>query len=163
MRVVHLTASTFFGGPERQMLGLAESLPPEVRTTVVSFREGGRCGEFLRTVADRGFDAVALDHDTPHLRSATRELTDLLRGRRADVLLCHGYKANLLGRVAARRVGIPAVAVSRGWTWQNFKVRAYESLDRWHLRFMDHVVCVSAGQAAKVRRCGVPEHKFTVI
>src|SRR5207247_3904100 len=112
---------------------------------------------------DRGFDAVALDHDTPHLRSAAHELTELLRGRRADVLLCHGYKANLLGRVAARRVGIPAVAVSRGWTWQSVKVRAYEALDRWHLRFMDHVVCVSDGQAAKVRRCGVPEGKLTVI
>src|SRR5690349_4922110 len=123
MRVVHLTASTFFGGPERQMLGLAEHLPPEFRTTFASFREGGRCDEFLRTAADRGFDAVALAHDTPHLRSAARELTELLRGRGADVLLCHGYKANLLGRVAARRTGIPAVAVSRGWTGQDLKVR----------------------------------------
>jgi glycosyltransferase involved in cell wall biosynthesis len=163
MRVVHLTASTFYGGPERQMLGLADHLPHEFRTTIISFREGGRCGEFLRTAADRRFDAVALDHDTPHLRSAARELAAVLRGRRSDVLLCHGYKANLLGRAAARRVGIPAIAVSRGWTWENFKVRAYESVDRWHLRFMDHVVCVSEGQAAKVRRCGVPGNKVTVI
>lgn len=163
MRVVHLTASTFFGGPERQMLGLAEHLPAEFRTTFVSFREGGRCDEFLRAAADRGFDAVVLDHDTPHLRSATRELTALLRDRAADILLCHGYKANLLGRAAARRAGVPAVAVSRGWTGQDLKVRAYEALDRRHLRFMDHVVCVSDGQAVKVRCHGVPEHKLTVI
>jgi glycosyltransferase involved in cell wall biosynthesis len=145
------------------MLGLAEALPVDCRTSFASFREGGRCDEFLRVVAGRGFNAVELAHDTPHLRGAARELTRLLRERVADVLLCHGYKANLVGRVAARRAGIPAVAVSRGWTWQSLKVRAYESLDRWHLRFMDHVVCVSDGQAAKVRRAGVPDHKITVI
>jgi hypothetical protein len=27
MNLVHLTASTFFGGPERQMLGLALAMP----------------------------------------------------------------------------------------------------------------------------------------
>lgn len=163
MNVVHLTASTLFGGPERQMLGLAEQLPPDHRTTFVSFREGGRCDDFLRAVEAKGFAAVALDHDTPHLRSATRELTAVLAHRGADVLLCHGYKANLIGRLAARRVGIPIVGVSRGWTWESLKVRAYEAIDRVHLRFLDHIVCVSEGQAAKVRRTGVPPHKVSVI
>jgi glycosyltransferase involved in cell wall biosynthesis len=90
-------------------------------------------------------------------------LAALLRDRSADVLLCHGYKADLLGRPAARRVGVPAVAVSRGWTWESLKVRAYEALDRWHLRFLDHVVCVSDGQAARVRKTGVPDDRVTVI
>src|SRR5438128_1717991 len=39
MRLVHLTASPFFGGPERQMLGLADALPPGYDTTFVSFAE----------------------------------------------------------------------------------------------------------------------------
>jgi glycosyltransferase involved in cell wall biosynthesis len=163
MHVVHLTASTLFGGPERQMLGLAEHLAPDVTSTLVSFREGGRCAEFLREGAIRGLDVVELTSDTPRLRSATREVTRLLADRGADVLLCHGYKANLIGRVAARRVGIPAVAVSRGWTGESLKVRLYEALDRRHLRLMDHIVCVSDGQAAKVQRCGVPESQVTVI
>jgi glycosyltransferase involved in cell wall biosynthesis len=163
MRIVHLTASTHFGGPERQMLGLSRSLPPGYRTTVVSFREHGRCDDFLRVAAGQGLDALALRHDTPQLRSAARELTRLLFDRGADVLLCHGYKANLVGRAAARRAGVPAVAVSRGWTGENLKVRAYERLDRWHLRLMDHVVAVSDGQAAKVRRAGVPERRLAVI
>ena len=40
--VVHVTASTFYGGPERQMCGLARSLPPDYRTVFLSFAEGGR-------------------------------------------------------------------------------------------------------------------------
>ena len=163
MHIVHLTASTFFGGPERQMLGLAEALAPDCRTTFLSFAEGGRCRAFLGQAAAHGFAALALENDTPRLRAAARELTDRLRGMRPDVLLCHGYKPNLLGRVAARRARVPAVAVSRGWTGENVKVRLYEALDRLHLRFMDRVVCVSEGQAAKVRRTGVPPERVAVI
>jgi glycosyltransferase involved in cell wall biosynthesis len=164
MNLVHLTSSTFFGGPERQMLGLAEALPDWVRTTFISFAEGGRCESFLKEVRSRGFDAIALKQDYPKLRATLRELTHAVRRCQGALLLCHGYKANILGRVAARRLGVPAVAVSRGWTGENRKVRAYEWLDRRHLRFVDHVVSVSAGQAEKVRRwCGIPEERFTVI
>jgi glycosyltransferase involved in cell wall biosynthesis len=69
----------------------------------------------------------------------------------------------VLGRIAARRVGIPVVAVSRGWTWENLKVRAYESIDRVNLRFVDHVVAVSDGQAERVRKCGIPRNRMSVI
>jgi len=164
MRVAHLTASTFYGGPERQMLGLTHALGAAgVESVFVSFSEGGRCRSFLGRVRHAGFEAVALEHDTPWLRAAARDLTDHLARLRPDVLLCHGYKANLLGRVAARRQHIPVVAVSRGWTRENWKVRVYEALDRWHLRHMDRVVAVSAAQAAKVRACGVPSERVLVI
>ncbi|HJZ56294.1 MAG TPA: glycosyltransferase, partial [Gemmataceae bacterium] len=164
MNLVHLTSSTFFGGPERQMLGLAEALQPSVRTTFASFPEGGRSAAFLAEVRSRNFDAVGLTNDFPKLLAAVGELAGLLRESRCEVLLCHGYKADVLGRLAARRVGVPAVAVSRGWTGENRKVRLYEWLDRRHLRLMDHVVCVSEGQAVKVRRwCGIPEPRLTVI
>ena len=145
------------------MLGLAEALPPHVESRFLSFAEGGRADEFVAVAADRGFAARTLAHDTPDLRAAVREVAAELRESAADVLLCHGYKANILGRLAARRAGVPAVAVSRGWTWENRKMRAYTQLDKLHLRLMDHVVSVSDGQAAKVARCGVPAARMTTI
>ena len=39
--VVHLTASSFFGGPERQILELCAKLKPHCQTTIASFSEGG--------------------------------------------------------------------------------------------------------------------------
>jgi glycosyltransferase involved in cell wall biosynthesis len=163
MNVVHLTASTFHGGPERQMLGLARSLAAGVQTVFLSFAEGGRCRQFLSTARHHGFEAVGLTHDTPYLWAAMREVAGHLDRVGADVLCCHGYKANLVGRLAARRRKIPAVAVARGWTAENFKVRLYERLDRFHLRWMDHIVCVSESQAAKVRRAGVRPEGMRVI
>jgi glycosyltransferase involved in cell wall biosynthesis len=163
MNVVHLTASTFHGGPERQMLGLARSLAPGDRTVFLSFAEGGRCRHFLAAARKAGFEALGLENDTPRLGAAVREIAAHLERVGAEVLLCHGYKADLLGRVAARRRKIPVVAVSRGWTGESFKVRWYERLDRFHLRWLDRVVCVSEAQAAKVRRAGVRAGRVRVI
>jgi len=162
MNVVHLTASTFFGGPERQMLGLADHSPTQT-STFVSFAEGGRCEEFLGEAQKRGHGAVSLVADTPAVRECIRELTQTLKDRAADLLVTHTFKPNILGRIAARRAGIPIVAVSRGWTWENLKVRAYEAADRVNLRFVDHVVAVSEGQGERVRRAGVPSTRMTVI
>ncbi len=162
MNIVHLTASTFYGGPERQMLGLADHSPSQT-STFVSFAEGGRCEEFLGEVRRRGHTAAALAADTPAVRECVRELTCFLKDRAADILVTHTFKPNILGRIAARRVGIPIVAVSRGWTWENLKVRAYEAADRANLRFVDRVVAVSEGQGERVRRTGVPSSRLSVI
>ena len=109
------------------------------------------------------FEVVELRYNTPHLFAAAREVSGYLRMIQADVLCCHGYKPDILGFLAARRVGIPVVGVSRGWTGATAKVRLYERLDRFFLQWMDHVVCVSEGQAMKVRAAGVPEERVAVI
>jgi glycosyltransferase involved in cell wall biosynthesis len=163
MIAAHLTASTFFGGPERQMLGLARELVPGVRSVFLSFAEGGRCRSFLDEARKQEFFAGALHYDTPWLRASVRELTAELMRLQVDVLCCHGYKADILGRIAARRAGIPVVAVSRGWTAESVKVRFYEWLDRRNLRWMDRVICVSHGQADRVRRAGVDPARIAVI
>jgi glycosyltransferase involved in cell wall biosynthesis len=163
LTVMHLTASTFYGGPERQMCGLAHSLPPAYRTIFSSFSENGRCRSFMAEVEKQGFEAVPLRYDTPFLRAASREVEGYLQRLRIDLLCCHSYKADLVGRIAARRRGIPIVAVSRGWTSASLKVRLYEKLDRLALRWMDRVVCVSAAQAVQVRRAGVPEERIRII
>jgi len=162
MNIVHLTASTFYGGPERQMLGLARALSDD-RTTFLTFREGDRCREFLTACKRDGFAAHALNRDTPRFRACISEIADYLGRLQADVLLCHGYKADLLGRMAARRAGVPVLAVSRGWTGETFKVRIYEAVDRYCLRYMDGVVAVSEAQAARVRKAGVPAAKVHTI
>jgi glycosyltransferase involved in cell wall biosynthesis len=163
LRLVHLTSSRFFGGPERQMLGLAKALPNDCQTIFASFSEGGRCEAFLDLVRNAGFVGRRLLRDTPHLFAARKEIAALIRKFRADLLLCHGYKADLVGRPAARLVGIPVVAVSRGWTGESFKVRWYDRIDRLFLHRMDRVVCVSERQAEKVRAAGVPDLKVRVI
>ncbi|MFM7148641.1 MAG: glycosyltransferase [Gemmataceae bacterium] len=163
MNLVHLTASTFLGGPERQMLGLARFMGDDVRSVFVSFSEKGKSRQFLSAARQQGFEAASLLNDTPHFLRCIKEIENTLHRFGADAVLCHGYKPNILGAAAARRKGIPCVSVSRGWTGENWKVRLYEKLDRFHLRFIDHIVAVSSAQGDKVRRCGIAEDKLSVI
>ncbi len=163
MLVVQLMASPFFGGPERQMLGLARSLPKDYRSVFLTFAERGRCRPLLEQVHRHGFEGGPLEHNFPHVARAAREVARELRRLRADVVCCSGYKPDLIGWLAARQAGVPCVSVSHGWTSATLKVRCYETLDRLVLRWMDAVVCVSEGQAVKVRRTGAPEERIVVI
>ena len=161
--IVHLTTSPFFGGPERLMLGLTQSLPSSCRSVFALFADHGRSQALQRRLLDHGLEAITFVHDTPHLRSMVREMTSRLREWDAGVLCCHGYKADVVGLLAARRARVPVIAMSHGWTAETWKVRVYEALDRVCLRRMDRVICVSEGQAGKVRRAGVRPDRVIVI
>lgn len=163
MRIVQLMASPFVGGPERQVLGLADALSADHETVFLSFAERGLCRPLLEQARQRGFEAVELNANAPRLRRAAREVADHLLRVGADVLCCNGYKPDVIGWRAARLAGVPVVAVSHGWTAATWKVRLNETLDRLVLRWMDRVVCVSAAQAARVRRAGVNSERIAVI
>ena len=162
-RIVQLTASSFLGGPERQMLDLARSLPSDIETVFAAFQEHGQCQPLLGAAREYGFRTVVIEHDRPRVLSACREIVQLLRHERADVLCTHGYKADLLGLPAARWAGVPIVAVSRGWTGAGRRAQVYEAVDRLALRWMDRVVCVSEAQRRKVLAAGTPVRKACVI
>ena len=67
--IVHLTTSPFFGGPERLMLGLTQSLPSSCRSVFALFADHGRSQALQRRLLDHGLEAITFVHDTPHLRS----------------------------------------------------------------------------------------------
>jgi glycosyltransferase involved in cell wall biosynthesis len=166
LKVVHLTASPFFGGPERVILDVIRTqseLQFNVENQVISFREQGGCEPFLHELNQAGFKGSILEHDMPHLVAAYQDLVHLFRQEKTNLVCAHGHKSRLLGWLAARRVGIPVVGVSHGWTWQDWKTSLYERLDQWVHRRLDNVICVSQGQADKVIQTGTPQNRVTVI
>jgi glycosyltransferase involved in cell wall biosynthesis len=163
MNIVNLVASPFVGGPEQQMLGLAQSLPADYRTAFVAFSNSGKSDALLNEAQRLGFQTLTLRNDTPNYQAAAREVGRILRHLGADVLCCHGYKPDIIGWRAARQAHVPVISISHGWTAATFKVRLNEALDRFVLRFMDRVVCVSQAQAVKVRQAGVSEKRIAVI
>lgn len=165
LKIVHITASPFFGGPERQMLELGRTLESrhDVKHVFASFPEGGNCEPFLSRAAEMGFLTYRFENDMPHLWAAMKEMVRFLKSSEPDICCLHGHKARILGRFAGRKCRIPIIGVSRGWTTENFKILLFTKIDKWVHRRMDHVVCVSQGQAEKVLKAGTPKEIVSVI
>jgi glycosyltransferase involved in cell wall biosynthesis len=91
-----------------------------------------------------------------------RRLTGLLADRRPDLVQTFLFHANIVGRIAARRAGIP---------WVVSGIRVAEQGSRWHLwlerctrRLVDLHVCVSESVARfTATRAGIPPEGLVVI
>ncbi len=163
MRIAHLMASPFVGGPEHQVLGLACAMRESHESIFLTFAEGGRARPFVDRVKLAGFEAVELRENWPHYFRAAREVADALGSSQATILCTSGYKPDIIGLRAARLAGIPAVAIAHGWTGATWKVRLNESLDRWTMRRFDAVVGVSHAQSMKLVAAGIATDKIATI
>jgi glycosyltransferase involved in cell wall biosynthesis len=163
MRIAHLLASPFVGGPEHQVLGLASALRETHESIFLTFAEGGRAQPFLDRVRVAGFTGVELRENWPHYFRATKEVANELIRAQATILCTSGYKPDIIGLRAARLAGIPAVAIAHGWTGATWKVRLNESLNRWIMRWFDAVVGVSHAQSKKLTQAGIAPGKIHTI
>jgi len=152
-KIVHLIGSSFYGGPEKQILEHMALLNAgaEYEATAVSFIESDRPNEMLDIAGSKGLPhaGIASKGMFDFYRTASR-LVHFLRMMKADLLCAHGYKAVVIGAAAAFRAGIPVVGFSRGYTTENLKVAIYEWLERKTLGRMNGVICVSEGQARRL-------------
>jgi glycosyltransferase involved in cell wall biosynthesis len=165
LKIAHVTASPNFGGVERLILEICRSLQRTkgVENFIASFPEGGNAEPFLREVEKSAFPNYCFQNDMPHLIAAMFELIRLLKQHQIQILCAHGHKARMLGWFAAKYLRIPIIGISHGWTGENKKIQLYERLDKWMHRRMNHIVCVSQGQADKVIRAGTPASRVSVI
>ncbi|QGY39172.1 glycosyltransferase [Pseudodesulfovibrio cashew] len=164
MTIVHLRDSNFVGGPERQILEHFQRMPPESYDMVlVCYEEDGSPNDLRIQAERRGFRCLTLPTRSPFSWRNIKEIVAMLREADADILVTHGHKGNIFGRIACWMVSIPTIAVSRGWTMESFKIRVFEFLDKIFLHFADHVVAVSEGQRRKILSFGVSPGKISVI
>lgn len=166
MKILHVIASAFFSGPDRQILELARALRQNgsgIQTVIASFSEGGQAFHFLDEAREAGFETYELQNDMPHLRKAAGELAQFVRNNEISAVFLHGHKPRMVAYLAAKRAGVPMIGVSRGWTSENLKIKLYNRIDKWLHRRMDHIVSVSQGQADKIIQSGTPKERVTVI
>lgn len=163
MIVAHLIATNFFGGPEKQIVQHAVRLKERgFRPLLVSFNEG-RQNEFLERARTMGIETRELPSRHPLNPLSLSDVLSVIKRDGVDIVCTHGYKTDILGRMAAWIAKVPLVAVSRGWTGESRKIRFYEYLDKAVLKYADHVVSVSAGQKEKVLKLDVRPERASVI
>ena len=163
-RILHLRASNFVGGPEHQLLRHAESElngPHEI--LLGSFIGPGEGSEFLQAAEGRGIQTLSLPSRNLAPRSALPMLIRALKFHKIDALCTHGFKADVLGVLAARLGSVPIACFLRGWTAENRRVRIYEAADLLSLRIAHHIVCLSAAQASKMRKFSALKPRVRIV
>jgi glycosyltransferase involved in cell wall biosynthesis len=162
--IAHLIATNFYGGPEKQIITHALRLNKDLfRFLLISFVDDGRPNELVQIARDRGIHVVELHSRGPFDPGTVSQLVHTLRREGIRLLCAHGYKANVIGRLASWLTGIQHIAVSRGWTAENRRIIFYEILDRRFLRYTNHIVAVSEGQKKKIVSLGISPQKISVI
>src|SRR5437588_1081362 len=162
-RILHLRASQFVGGPERQILHHAASAAsPQLEVWIGSFRDGPNRPELLDSAEQMGLPTLELSSGRFDPRTVL-ELVRKLRQMEISLLCTHGYKANIVGWLASRLIDCPQIAFVRGWTGESWRVQFYDHLDRFVLRWSDWAVCVSQAQATQLQARRKGRHAPIVI
>ena len=147
--ILHLRASNFVGGPEKQILGYAVSTADQVETTIASFCDDLEGTALLREAASQGIKTLPLPASS--FIQSVRALAGAIRESKVRLLCAHGYKPALAAAIVSRLTGVPYACFLRGWTGENSKVALYESIERLCARTATRVVCLSETQAARLR------------
>lgn len=148
-KVLHLIGSNLVGGPEKQILHHAADLKgSEYEVAIGSFHDLNERPEILQAAEDAGLSTVCLKGGVRF--DLVNELAEILRQRKGSLLCTHGFKANVVGYLAAKRTQTSHIAFVRGWTAETMRVKFYEVLERQALKRAQFVVCVSRKQAERL-------------
>lgn len=147
-KVLHLRTSAGFWGPERQISQLIEPMRRhgfEIEVLVL-YRHRPELPvthPLVAAVRQKHGRATQLADRWRDLPLTFSSVTEELESKDFTLLHTHEYKSDIIGGMAAKLAGIPAVASVRGYTDRTLPLRLYKHIDLFALRWFDRVLPVS--------------------
>ncbi|MFV0259475.1 MAG: glycosyltransferase [Acidimicrobiales bacterium] len=154
IRVAQVVTTLARGGAQATVMASSDMAARGIEVTVVSGPDVPPEGVF--DLSDRSLVTVPDLHRAVHPVSdaaALWWLTRWLRLARPDLVHTHSSKAGLIGRVAARRAGIPVVHTVHGWSFAPHTAAGARSavtrsgvvaLERWAAGWTEALVVVTS-------------------
>lgn len=160
VKIVHFISTSGLYGAERWILGLLGHLD-NFETLLICpstsdkslIKEAERLGIKTRLLKVKGNYAIF---------DFINKLANLLKEEKINILHTHGYKSDIIGYFAARKAKIMIISTPHGWSIEaGLKLKIYESLDRFFLKFFDSVAPLS--ESLKKSLGNIKKNKITVI
>ena len=153
LRVAHLSTQTGWRGGEQQLVWLAQGLQKLGHACLVVCN---REGELLRRAPALELRAVGVPIRGEIGFNSVRESAAALREFEPDVLHLHDAHAVLIGSLAGKLAGTPAILASRR---VDFRIRS-----RWKYTWaIDKVIAISAAVRAVLVDCGLEPAHISVV
>jgi polysaccharide pyruvyl transferase CsaB len=159
LKVLHLIGGGDVGGAKTHVITLLSELSKKHDITLISFREG----EFAEEARAAGIQVVVSDGNW---FQDIRTVIQASEG--AQILHCHGARANTMGMVLKSKLKIPVVTTVHSDYRLDYMGRFFANItfgimNRFALRLMDYYIGVSdAMTQLLIRRKFRPERIFTI-
>jgi glycosyltransferase involved in cell wall biosynthesis len=164
IRVMHIRASNFFGGPEKQIVEHLKMLQESgIWPLACSFYENRTETEFIVKARSLGISSFSIRCLSAYDPGQILRLRRLLSREKPELVCTHDYRSTFLTYIA--RAGLPTrqIAFWRGTTRENLKLSVYYKIENYLLRRMDHLVVVSRKQQASLISHGQPESRISLV
>ena len=90
-------------------------------------------------------------------------IAERLKGEQFSLIHTHGYKANILGGIAAKLAGVKSVATIHLHTETSYRLRLYKIIDLLVLRSFPKVIAVSESLRQYLIAAGLPPTKVVTV
>ena len=160
-KVLHLVSSGGFFGAERVILNLAAQMKDSAIVGVIYNRHNPHL-EIIEEAKDR-YKTVVFESAGRVDGKTISAIRTFMKKEFIAILHTHNYKSDILGFFATRFTKIKWVATNHVWHGTDMKLRAYEKLDAFLLKFANKVVAVSDEIQNDLLKVGVQKKKTTVI
>ncbi len=150
MKIAYLiTRMDEYGGAQVHIRDLSTWLKSKGHEPVVLSGSPGRVSDFLEHMGVAYTEIEDLVRPIQLLQDwkAFFQIREALKKHQPDILSCHSSKAGLLGRLAARSLGIPVVFTAHGWAFTegvpSAKRALYKLIEKIGGWFSHHIITVS--------------------
>ena len=159
--ILHIMATNFFGGPEKQIVQHCASMNRKLwRMVVCSFLEGKARNELLQKASEHGLETRALHTACSYNPLVILELANLIQCEKPDIIVTHGYRPLIICLLLRLFNKKRIITYSRGFTEENLKIRLFEKLYRICMRFSNLIVAVSEGHKQVLTAYRLEENKI---
>ncbi len=144
-KILHLIDTYYIGGAGKVLLQfLKNTTAHQISSLVGSFSYSNPPStEFIDAAEELGYDVSLFKQRFSLDPRPLFDIKNFVVKHNIAILETHGYKADFIAWWVTRFVPIPWIAVSHGWTNENWKIRLYHFFDRWLLKYATCVVTVS--------------------
>ena len=169
IRVALLATIVDFGGIERVLLTLLQHMGSPIEIVPILFtRTDTQERSFFDSLRRLGVPHEMIYVNTSRAKywnpvRNIRQANALIRRQRFDLIHSHGYRADLIGLVAAKRFGLPLVSTCHGFISTDSHLSFYRHLDIFLLRYFTRVIAVSGRMKDDLIGRGVAAAKIDVI
>ncbi len=162
--ILHLIDSAGLAGGERYLLDLIRYSGPPFRHRVVLYRPG----PLEEMLEQEGIAVTRIPMTGRFSLSALSRVRRILCRERIPILHSHGYRSNLLGRLAgigsaARRIVTVHVSLYDYVDTPPFLRQVYLGIERMTSPLTAKYICISQAMRKDLLRMGIPEAKLVLI